>query len=257
MGLNFIIADDKEESLKITENYLEKIFSNNTVNGRIVLLAKNPEDVLNYSLKFENEINVYILDINFDCEINGIGIARSIREREPYAYIIFLTAYTQNSMLVFRYRLKVFDFLIKPLAYSDLEDCIIALQQDFDNISNHEIPSLKKRITIKSGYQDHDLIINDIIYIESYGPKLIIHLTHGQIESYGTLKDLENMLQKITDVFFRCHKSYVVNFEHIKKIDIQNQEVIMSNGDRCLISRPQKKHFKEYLEVRINKFEKN
>jgi two-component system, LytTR family, response regulator AgrA len=255
MGLNFVIADDKEESLRSTSGYIEKLLNSNIVEGRIMCCTKKPEDVLKYSMEFQDEINVYILDINFDCELNGLGIARSIREREPYAYIIFLTAYLQHSMLIFKYRLKAFDFLIKPIEYLDLEECIIALQRDFISISEHGIPSLKKRISIKSGYQDHQLVADEIIYIESFGPKLIIHMTHGQIESYCTLKELENMLQKISDVFFRSHKSYIINLDHIKKIDVQNQEVIMSNGEICLISRPQKKHFKEYLEVRIKKFD--
>lgn len=256
MGLNIVIADDQEEPLRSTKSYIEKLLKNNNIDGRIACCTKSPQDVLDYSKKHRDEINVYILDINFESEINGLTIARTIREVEPYAYIIFLTAYIQHSMLIFKYRLKVFDFLVKPITYSDLEDCINALQQDFNNLTEHEFPSLKKCIVLKSGYQEHRIPINQIIYIESFGPKLIIHMTDGQIESYSTLKDIEAMLIGMTDVFVRSHKSYVVNKEYIKKIDVQNQEIIMINGERCLISRQQKKYFKEYQEAQITNYHK-
>lgn len=256
MGLNFVIADDQEKPLRSTESFIEKLLKNNSIDGKIVCCTKSPEDVLNYSKEHKDQINVYILDINFESETNGLFIARTIRENEPYAYIIFLTAYIQHSMLIFKFRLKVFDFLVKPIAYSDLEECIIALQHDFNNISERELPSLKKSIILKSGYQEYKIPVNQIIYVESFGPKLIIHMTDGQIESYGTLKDIETMLGNITDIFARSHKSYIVNLEFIKSIDIQNQEIVMLNGEKCLISRPQKKYFKEYQEIRTRNHDK-
>lgn len=248
MGLNFIIADDQEEPLRSTKGYVEEVLKNNSIDGRVVCCTRKPEAVLAYSKEHMDEFNVYILDINFESEINGLAIARSIREREPFAYIIFLTAYIQHSMLIFKYRLKVFDFLVKPITYMDIEECIIALQQDFYNLYDRELPSIKKSITLKSGYQEHNIPVNQIIFIESFGPKLIIHMTEGQIESYGTLKDIETMLTDVTDTFVRSHKSYVLNKEYIKNIDLQNQEIIMINGERCLLSRQLKKLFKEYIE---------
>lgn len=253
LKFNFVLADDKEEALISTSSYIERLLKKNNIEGRIMCSTRNPEEVLKYSRENHEKINVYILDINFQGEINGLWLARDIREREPYAYIIFLTAYIQHSMLIFKYRLKVFDFLVKPITYTDLEDCIIALQQDFNNISHYGMPSLKKTITLKSGYQDYQIDINEIIYIESFGPKLIIHMLDGQIETYGTLKDLENMLKSVTDVVFRCHKSYIINLDHIKKADILKQEVIMSNGEMCLISRAHKKYLKEYIDERVKK----
>jgi two-component system, LytTR family, response regulator AgrA len=252
MGLNFILADDQEESLRSTKSYMERLIKNNNIDGKIVCYTKNPEDVINYSKEHKDEINIYILDINFEHEINGIALARNIREQEPFAYIIFLTAYIQHSMLIFKYRLKAYDFLVKPISYSDLEECIIALKQDFNNMSKHELPSINKSITFKSGYHEYQISINQILYIESFGPKIIIHMMNGEIESYATLKDIETMISKITDIFVRSHKSYIVNLKFIKKIDLQNQEIIMINGDRCLISRTQKKQFRALQDSIIN-----
>ncbi|MEA4828219.1 MAG: response regulator, partial [Clostridium sp.] len=123
MKINFILADDKESIIKRTKAYLDKIIKNNNIDGEVVLTTNTPQDIVEYSNTHFKEMNVYILDINFDEDINGLGLARNIRQKEPYAYIIFLTAYIQFSMLTFKYKLKVFDFLIKPITYFDLEEC--------------------------------------------------------------------------------------------------------------------------------------
>jgi DNA-binding LytR/AlgR family response regulator len=245
MFFNIIIADDQEEVLKNTIQVVSKIIQENNLGGKIVMSTQNPNEVIEFSKKYKNEINVYILDINYMDEINGFSIARAIRESEPNAYIIFLTAFIQLSMLTFRYRLKAFDFLVKPVAYSDLEECMKDLIQDMkkvfkDNKFNH------KYINIKSGYQEHQIDVSEIIYIESFGPKLIFHLCNGGIETYGTLKELEGTLSKFSDSFKRSHKSYLINHDYVSHIDFDKNEIIMSNGEKCFISRSQKAFYRDF-----------
>lgn len=245
MFFNIVIADDQEEVLRNTVNIVNKIILENNMGGKIALATRNPNEVISFSRKYKNDINVYILDINYMDEINGFSIARAIRESEPNAYIIFLTAFIQLSMLTFRYRLKAFDFLVKPVSYSDLEDCMKDLLQDMkkvfkDNKFNH------KYINIKSGYQEHQIDVSEIIYIESFGPKLIFHLCNGCIETYGTLKEMELTLSEVTDSFKRSHKSYLINHEYIAEIDFDKNEIIMSNGEKCFISRSQKSFYRDF-----------
>lgn len=245
MKINFILADDKESIIKRTKAYLDKIIKNNNIDGEVVLTTNTPQDIVEYSNTHFKEMNVYILDINFDEDINGLGLARNIRQKEPYAYIIFLTAYIQFSMLTFKYKLKVFDFLIKPITYFDLEECIKALKEDSDRICSYDRPIVETSISIKSAYHEYSIVIDDIIFIESYGPKLIIHMKEGKIETYSSLKDMERNIKKLSNSFYRSHKSYIVNLKYIKEISIQKQEIIMITGDKCLIARSQKEFFKE------------
>jgi DNA-binding LytR/AlgR family response regulator len=245
MSLNFIIVDDQKSILENTCNNIKKFITENLIDANIALYTTVPQDVLDYSSKKFEQINVYILDINLESEMNGLSLGRAIRDREPNAYIIFLTAYIQLSMMVFKYRLKVFDFLVKPVSYSDLTDCLNALVKDYSKFLDFHLPSEHNFISVKSGYQEYHIPINDIIYIESFGPKLIIHTTDGKVEYYGALKNVEKSIKEMADNFYRSHKSFLINTRYIKEVNLQQQEVTMSTGDKCLISRDKKNFLKE------------
>lgn len=247
MPLNFVMIDDDKSILESTRNYIKKFIAENQTDACIALCTTKPEEVLEYSGRKFEEINVYILDINFQRSINGLTLGREIRDKEPNAYIIFLTAYIQLSMMVFKYRLQAFDFLVKPVSYSDLEECLKALVEDYSKVINSNLPDGNNFITIKSGYQEYHLPVNSIIYIESFGPKLAVHTIDSQFECYDTLKRIEESINKVTDTFFRSHKSFLINTHHIKEVNLQDQTVTMSSGEECLISRDKKSFFKKNI----------
>lgn len=196
MPLNFVIIDDEKAILENTRSNIKKFIAENQPDACIALCTTKPEEVLEYSKRKFEEMNVYILDINFQRSINGLTLGREIRKREPNAYIIFLTAYIQLSMMVFKYRLKVFDFLVKPVSYSNLADCLEALLEDYSNVVNSNLPDGNNFISVKSGYQEYNLPVNSIIHIESFGPKIVIHTIDSQIECYDTLKRIEESFAK-------------------------------------------------------------
>jgi two-component system, LytTR family, response regulator AgrA len=245
MCLNFIISDDNRESLNSTEFYVRRFITENNMEANIALISSSPQEVISYSVCHSKDINVYILDINFNEEVNGLEIASNIRENEPFAYIVFLTAYPQLSMLTFKYKIKAFDFLSKPIKSTDIEECIKALRKDYENILQSKIPSREKYIIVKSGYHEFEITINKIIYIESFGPKFVVHMKERVIQSYGTLKEIETVVSKST--FHRAHKSFIINLNEIKEIRLLESELTMSNGKCCPIARSQKQFFKEYM----------
>ncbi|MEA4825636.1 MAG: LytTR family DNA-binding domain-containing protein, partial [Clostridium sp.] len=124
-------------------------------------------------------------------------------------------------------------------------ECIKALKEDSDRICSYDRPIVETSISIKSAYHEYSIVIDDIIFIESYGPKLIIHMKEGKIETYSSLKDMERSIKNLSNSFYRSHKSYIVNLKYIKEISIQKQEITMITGDKCLIARSQKEFFKE------------
>jgi tetratricopeptide (TPR) repeat protein len=75
--------------------------------------------------------------------------------------------------------------------------------------------------------------LKDIIYIEVYKKICMIHLTYGVVNSYITIDELEKSLGPET--FVRCHRSYIVNMERVKKIE--KGMVVLANGDRAFVSR--------------------
>jgi DNA-binding LytR/AlgR family response regulator len=72
--------------------------------------------------------------------------------------------------------------------------------------------------------------IKDILFIESCGKKIVIHTESGPVECFGQISDYESFQR-----FFRCHRSYVVNMEHVIRYNANT--ITLSNQKEILMSR--------------------
>ena len=85
---------------------------------------------------------------------------------------------------------------------------------------------------ITSNGVTHIIKEEDIIYIESFGRKLIIHSKTGKTETYGKMSDIIN---ELGDEFYQIHRSYIVNMRKIA--NCSKNEVIVENGDKPAVSK--------------------
>lgn len=241
--LNFILCDDKKQHNIYMKKRLEKIIKTHKLDAKVAFYSNDPLDILKYSQIHKNDFcNVYVLDIDFEDKMNGVELARKIRDNEANAYIIFVSAHQEYSMLC--YKVKTFDFLLKPVNYDILEKCILALVKDFYSVYEKKDEQF---ITIKTTSEIHKIPIDDIYYCEKYGKILVIHTKKGVFRTYTTIKEIQKKLENYG--FFRCHKSYLINLKYISHISINENAVYMVNGGKCFVSRSYRK---ELLDRVIN-----
>lgn len=62
------------------------------------------------------------------------------------------------------------------------------------------------------------------------------------------MKDIINDLNKGGVSFYRCHRSYIVNINHVKEVNYKDSYIVMSNDDKCYMSRQQKTDIREILD---------
>ncbi|MCQ1531255.1 LytR/AlgR family response regulator transcription factor [Lutispora saccharofermentans] len=241
--LNFVICDDMEA--KSIRTVIEPMIKELNL-GRIVLSETKPDRILNY-IKHNDTTSVYLIDIELDTSVNGIDIARLIRDRDASSYIVFITAHQEFAFLTYKYKLRVMDYLVKPLKPEDIRQClesICELEKKRKAIEddNHQ---KNNTLSIKSGCRQYRVNVEDIIYLEVIKNKIIIHTETGKISFICTLKDVRDKLSRMgNDIIMDCHKSYMVNINKVQGID--NMDIIMSNGDRCPLSR---NHRKEIIDA--------
>ena len=77
--LNYIIMDDEIEHNLNMKKRLDQIFEKHRMEAATSLVATEPADVLKYSIETVENDNVYFLDVDFGCDINGIELAQKIR----------------------------------------------------------------------------------------------------------------------------------------------------------------------------------
>jgi DNA-binding response OmpR family regulator len=120
--LTILYVEDEEKIRKSLEKTLKMMFKNviSCEDGKIALEI------------FENEkIDIILSDINLP-EISGIELSKIIRKKNSNIPIILLTAHTQTDILLEATKLKLVNYLVKPV---DFEELFNSFKDALDDIS--------------------------------------------------------------------------------------------------------------------------
>lgn len=81
---------------------------------------------------------------------------------------------------------------------------------------------------------------NDIRHIESHNHKIHIYTEE---DIYIVYEKLSDVLNRLPEEFVQCHKSFLVNLNHVAAIE--GKEVVLKEGKRIAISRTYHNHMKD------------
>ncbi len=219
--LHIYICDDSVEFRRIfdqTINNLARQIFPKTLEYKIEDSVGSGKELLK---RIESKsIDVLFLDIDMP-EMSGLELAKKITETNKDTLIIFVSGYNH-------YVYEVFDFF--PFAYMRKDHLI------------DELPHVLKRIADKFDKQNHMISLStvkgdikiderDIVYISSNSNYYELKTIHGKtLVCRGTLREAESVVNG--EEFFRIHSAYIVNMNHIQKVD-QN-EIFVTNEKTSL-----------------------
>ena len=135
-------------------------------------------------LKTENSpYDLYILDIEMP-GMNGLKLAKSIREKDSRALFVFLTSYTRYMKDVFD--VVTFDFIEKPISDEKLLQ-ILERAATYLNITSQHF---------SFGYRAsrYSLKYDRILYIEKKGRQALIHTFEDVYKTNMTLEEIWKQL---------------------------------------------------------------
>ena len=90
-----------------------------------------------------------------------------------------------------------------------------------------------KYLLLKTGKEICKIPIKDIVYIESFGRIVEIHLINNVKKPF--YNKISNIIDLLPNNFIRTHKSYIVNLNKVKKYN--KKEITMDNNTIIPISR--------------------
>jgi DNA-binding LytR/AlgR family response regulator len=182
--------------------------------------------------------HLVFLDIYLDGEEipQGVEIAKKIRKVDEKVRLVFTTSSLDHALD--GYSVKASQYLVKPVQKTEV-DAVLFNAAKYWNDQND-------MITITLDRQKKTIRTHEILYIEVMGKQSLIHTADEKISLYITLDDLEKQLPK--PPFLRCHRSFIVNLDHVTGID---RDFTVSNGDTVYIRRPDqwkmKKAYQDYV----------
>ena len=156
-------------------------------------------------------------------KLTGIDVAKKIRLINEKTVIIFITALKDYVFDAFDVR--AFHYILKPVNEKKLREILYLVLLQFEKKD--------KFIIAKTIKQSTKIFFKDIIYIESQQRKLKVHTTYDVIEYYYKLSDIEQELYGFS--FFRCHKSYIVNFKYVHSYG--NTFITLKNSEKVYLSK--------------------
>ncbi len=187
--LRCLIIDDEELARTLLKTYADKIDY-----IEVVGTYENPVEAL--SIIKDQAIDLVFLDIQMP-DLKGTTLASMLPDS---CKVIFTTAYAEYALEGFD--LNAIDYLLKPITFERFLQAINKLGSTEKNVDN-------KIITVKSGYDLHKIVLDDILFIQSDGEYVHYHLGDKKIMSYQSLKSLEKSLD--ANLFLRVHRSFIIN----------------------------------------------
>lgn len=172
------------------------------------------------------------LDIEM-LQINGIDVARKIREKDMDVIIIYISSYENYFIQLFE--VEPFRFIKKPV---DDEIFYNYFNKAYDRILGRDL-----FFEYRFNKVPHRIMLKDVLYFESSGRLVKIMGKDENGKFYGKLNTVERKLESGKIPFLRIHQSYLVNYRFIKEISFY--KVVLYDGTELQISEERQKLVRE------------
>ena len=239
--LKCIAIDDEPLALRQLTSYISKIpylelaaTFNNALEAQQMLTGQS--------------VDLIFVDINMP-DLNGVDFVRGLIERPM---IIFTTAYSEYAVEGFK--LDAVDYLLKPFGFADFNRSAAKANSLYELRHNQRtpqegeseaLPKDKEYISVKADYKVSLVKISDIVYLESEGEYVRMHLIDGStITTRCRPKTMDAALP--SELFMRVHRSYIVNLRMIKAY--VKGRIFLSDTDYVPIGENYKEAFQGYID---------
>ena len=228
--MNCIIVDDDNNCIKALNGILNDFVPTVKVVGTANTIAEAVK------LIHSNLVDVVFLDIEIQDEV-GFDLFKFIPT--PKFEVIFTTAHEKYMMRAIKS--SCFDYLLKPIEIQELVNSIARLDAKknqslftaqraealLNNVSNNVKRVEKLAIPVKDGMQL--ITVTDIICFEGDAKYTTIYLyNNDKYVSSKNIGEFEELLDP--ELFFRCHRSWIVNLKHVAKYLKSDGQLILSNN---------------------------
>jgi two-component system LytT family response regulator len=183
---------------------------------------------------------------------SGFELLDFFDERQVNFRIVFVTAYSEHSLRAFE--ASAVDYILKPVRLEHMSRAIRKILQSDPVAENRRYQVLRenmnerveKKIVLQTAETIFVVRLEDILYMQAEGSYTKFYTsTHGTLTITKKLIDFEYLENSST--FFRAHRSYIVNIDHIKRVDKKEAMLIMGNDDKVYFAQDKKNQLLERI----------
>ncbi|NER14500.1 response regulator [Leptobacterium flavescens] len=206
--MKYIIVDDEPIAHDIIEEYAGEL-------DDMELVGKCYNAIEAISLLQKKEVDLIFLDIEMP-KLKGLDFLRTL-SNPPL--VVITTAYSEFA--VESYELTVTDYLLKPFGFDRFLKAYTKVkkakeQADAAGKSSPVKEATSKSVFLKGDKEIYHIKLDDILYLESYGNYVKVHVGKEVLLIHETLSNMESTLP--SEQFLRVHRSFMIQISCIDRI---------------------------------------
>lgn len=217
--MRIAICDDEKDQLRYLGKLVDEWAKSRNMPAAIHLFESAEAFLFAYSE--DNSYDVLLLDIQMK-KMDGMALAKRIREENQALQIIFITAYPD--FMSEGYEVSALHYLLKPVDEAKVFEVL-------DRAANR-LESSPRMIAFRKGSGYLRIPADDIYYAEAFSHTVALYTKDGHESFNMRISDMEELLG---EGFFRCHRSYIVSMEHVRRVT--RATMILDIGKEIPLSR--------------------
>lgn len=248
------IVDDELDNVEVLKHFVKQYCPSLNIIGE----ALTRSDAISF-LK-QNSPDILFLDIVLD-----IGTSFDILEEIQIekTQVIFVTAYDEFAIKAFKY--NAVDYVLKPIVITELISAVDRAKdrlEESEYFNKEQIKNLMDTLSSDDSKVNPKILaiptidniemvnVDDIYYCKSDGKYTEFYLAgKKKLVSSRNIGEYENLLDET--LFFRIHKSYLVNLQALEKIDkAAGNYCILKDGTSLPIAKRRQDRLVRFLKLK-------
>lgn len=210
-----VIADDEPGMRLIMRKLLEQ-------SGGFEIAAEVGDGEALLRAVAEHKPQLVLLDVEMP-SLTGVECAKVIQDTDPQTLLIFATAH--DKYMADAFSVYAFDYLLKPFSNERALQTLARVKTAVEVRARPALPTTEAKPAIPSSgrlmlkHREGVSVLNmdEILLIQRENRATVLYAMNGaRFVTGDSLGDMETRLDPAR--FFRCHKSYIINLNHIDTI---------------------------------------
>ena len=221
--LKIAIVEDSPIDQEILSSFVKGFLFEKDIDS-IIDVYPNGKSILETSNRYE----LIFLDMYLP-DIIGVEALKALREKGIDSAVVFSTS--SKDFIEQSYEADALHYLVKPVTK---EKIALVLNKYLSQCEEH------RTISLKIGRNRENFLISNIVYIESFSHKCIVHTLNNEIEISEAISEIEVKVAPFD--FVKVNRTTIVNMKYIQEVN--STDVILMSKVFVSISRNNKAEIK-------------
>lgn len=171
----------------------------------------------------------------------GIHQLEAVRNQYKHAFLLITADIHVSPMEYLRPCIAPVSLLLRPFGRDQARQILKEFFQEYMEQFKTEDIAGSFMIDTRDGRQY--IPFQQIYYLEAREKKIFVRTRNQELGFYETI---EKLMERLPEVFLRCHRSYIVNRIKIQKVLLSRNQISLRDNLTVPLSRSYKQLFKEY-----------